>query len=233
MFPGYKYTCLIPTTSASLFASYSLAMAPWHSYLARAALAKCHQGGSKERRMYSDSYLFSLFSYSVAQYEACGIEQISGGHILHHPELDHHDLQITPSCIFCCSLDASFITRKETDLESSFLIRDIILLGLYKFKKKHVKRNLLDMLAKSLLFQTKHACLILFHGGLWIIANMGIKPEFFIDHMILVTNLNNPQEPIHDWSMKQIIREIDCKRNNINRSFWHIPIDIKIVPKYK
>jgi hypothetical protein len=110
-------------------------MAPLHSYLARAALAKCHQGSSKERRIYSESYLLSL-SYSVAQYEACEIEQISGGHILHHPELDHHDLQIAPSCIFCCRLDASFITRKETDLESSFLIRDIILLGLYKFKKK-------------------------------------------------------------------------------------------------
>jgi hypothetical protein len=58
------------------------------------------------------------------------------GHILHHPELHHHDLQIAPSCIFCCRLDASFITRKETGLESSFLISDIILLGLYKFKKK-------------------------------------------------------------------------------------------------
>jgi hypothetical protein len=49
---------------------------------------------------------------------------------------------------------------------------------------------------------------------------------------ILVTNLNNPQEPIHDWSMKQIIREIDSERNNINRSFWHISTDIKIVPTY-
>jgi hypothetical protein len=111
-------------------------MAPLHSYLARAALAKCHQGSSKERRIYSESYLLSL-SYSVAQYEACEIEQISGGHILHHPELDHHDLQIAPSCIFRCRLDASFITREETGLESSFLLRDIILLGLYKFKKKN------------------------------------------------------------------------------------------------
>jgi hypothetical protein len=139
-------TCLIPT-SASPFEFYSLAMAPWHSYLARTALAKCHQGGSKERRIYSDSYLLSL-SYSVAQYEACEIEQISGGNILHHQGLDHHDLQIAPSCIFCCSLDAFFITRTETVLEFSFLIRDIILLGLYKFKKKEVKRNLFYMLAK-------------------------------------------------------------------------------------